>query len=156
MPERLPSLFDVSGRVAIVTGGAGLLGRQYVRTLLGAGARVVVADLPAAGSVGVAAAAMKECGGETIGVDVDVTKKDSVDRMVAAAIDRWSRLDILINNAAIDPKFDAGVANQQANTFEDYPVELWEESLDVNLTGAFLCSQAAGRVMTEAHNGAIA
>lgn len=155
MPERLPVLFDLTGRVAIVTGGAGLLGRQYFRTLLGAGARVVVADLPAAGSVGVAAAAMKECGGEAIGVDVDVTKKDSVDRMVAAALDRWSRLDILVNNAAIDPKFDAGVANQQANTFEDYPVELWEKSLDVNLTGPFLCSQAAGRVMREARSGVI-
>jgi NAD(P)-dependent dehydrogenase (short-subunit alcohol dehydrogenase family) len=155
MPERLPSLFDVSGRVAIVTGGAGLLGRQYVRTLLGAGARVVVADLPSAGPVGVAATAMKECGGEAIGVEVDVTKKDSVDRMVAAALDRWSRLNILINNAAIDPKFDAGVANQQANSFEDYPVELWEKSLDVNLTGPFLCSQAAGRVMREARSGVI-
>jgi NAD(P)-dependent dehydrogenase (short-subunit alcohol dehydrogenase family) len=155
MPERLPALFDLSGRVAIVTGGAGLLGRQYAVTLLGAGARVVVADLPVAGPAGAAAAATNECGGEALGVEVDVTKKDSVDRMVAAALDRWSRLDILINNAAIDPKFDAGVVNQQANTFEDYPVELWEKSLDVNLTGAFLCSQVVGRVMREVRSGVI-
>jgi NAD(P)-dependent dehydrogenase (short-subunit alcohol dehydrogenase family) len=155
MPDRLPALFDLSERVAIATGGAGLLGRQYAATLLKAGARVVVADLPAAAPARAAAAAAEEAGGEAIGVEVDVTKKDSVHRMIAAALDRWSRLDILINNAGIDPKFDAGVAHQQANTFEDYPVELWERSLDVNLTGAFLCSQAAGRVMREARRGVI-
>lgn len=155
MPDRLAALFDLTDRVAIVTGGAGLLGRQYATTLLKAGARVVVADLAETAPARAAAAASKEAGGEAIGVEVDVTKKDSVQRMVAAAIDRWSRVDILINNAAIDPKFDAGVAHQQANTFEDYPVELWEMSLDVNLTGAFLCSQAAGQVMREARRGVI-
>jgi NAD(P)-dependent dehydrogenase (short-subunit alcohol dehydrogenase family) len=75
--------------------------------------------------------------------------------MVAGVEKRYDRLDILINNAAIDPKFDATVAAQQANTFEEYPLELWQQSLDVNLTGAFLCSQAAGRVMVRQRRGVI-
>jgi 2-deoxy-D-gluconate 3-dehydrogenase len=155
MLDRLPAMFDLSDRVAIITGGAGLLGRQYADTLLKAGARVVVADLAEAAPARAASAAAKTAGGEAIGLEVDVTSKESVERMVATALERWSRLDILINNAAIDPKFDASVANQQSNTFEDYPVELWEKSLDVNLTGAFLCSQAVGRVMREARRGVI-
>jgi NAD(P)-dependent dehydrogenase (short-subunit alcohol dehydrogenase family) len=149
------SMFDLSGRVAILTGGAGMLGRQYARTLLEAGAKVVVADRDAAAANDAATRAVAEAGGEAIGWEVDVRLKPSVDAMVAEVDKRFGRLDILINNAAIDPKFDAGVAAQQANSFEEYPVELWQQSLDVNLTGAFLCSQAAGRVMVRQRRGTI-
>ncbi len=148
-------MFDLTGRVAILTGGAGMLGRQYTRTLLDAGAKVVVADLNADQAAAAAAAAMAEAGGEAIGHGVDVRQKPDVEKMVTAASERFGRVDILINNAAIDPKFDAATAAQQANTFEDYPLELWQQSLDVNLTGAFLCSQAVGRLMVRQRRGAI-
>jgi 2-deoxy-D-gluconate 3-dehydrogenase len=151
----LPPLFDLTGRVALLTGGAGLLGRQYTRALLAAGARVVVADLQADAAIAAAQAAADEVGGESIGVGANVTQPDDVERMVAAALDRWGRVDVLVNNAAIDPKFDAGVAQQQANTFEDYQLELWQQSLDVNLTGAFLCCQAVGRAMVRQKRGVI-
>ncbi len=151
----LPSLFDLTGRVVILTGGAGLLGKQYTRALLSAGARVVVADLQAEAAIAAARAAADEMGGESLGIGVDVTRNDDVERMVAAVLDRWGRIDILVNNAAIDPKFDAGVAQQQANTFEEYPLALWQQSLDVNLTGAFLCCQAVGRAMVRQKRGVI-
>ena len=154
MSESQP-LFDLTGRVAIVTGGAGLLGKQYARTLLGAGSRVVVADLQNDAAVAAARAAADEIGGEAMGLGVDVTKRSGVDRMAAATLDRFGRIDILVNNAAIDPKFDAAVAQQQANSFEDYPLPLWQQSLDVNLTGAMLCCQAVGRVMVQAKRGVI-
>jgi len=154
-PKPLPPLFDLAGRVAILTGGAGLLGRQYTRALLAAGARVVVADLQADAANAAAQAAVDEVGGESIGVGVNVTRPDDVERMVATALDRWGCVDILVNNAAIDPKFDAGVAQQQANTFEDYPLALWQQSLDVNLTGALLCCQAVGRAMVRQKRGVI-
>ena len=150
-----PSLFDLTGRVAILTGGAGLLGKQYTRALLGAGARVVVADLQADAASAAARAAADEMGSESLGIGVNVTRRDDVERMVAAVLDRWGRIDILVNNAAIDPKFDAAVAQQQANTFEDYPLALWQQSLDVNLTGAFLCCQAVGRAMVRQKRGVI-
>jgi 2-deoxy-D-gluconate 3-dehydrogenase len=140
-------MFDLTGRVAILTGGAGLLGRGYTRTLLEAGAKVVVADVQPEQATGAAADAMAEVGGEAIGWALDVRRKPEVEAMVGAIRDRFGRLDILINNAAIDPKFDSAIAAAQANSFEEYPLELWQQSLDVNLTGAFLCSQAAGKVM---------
>ncbi|HEX3724663.1 MAG TPA: SDR family oxidoreductase [Pirellulales bacterium] len=144
---------DLSGRVALLTGAAGMLGRQYTRTLLAAGAKVVAADLQADQVGRAAATAQAEVGGEAIAWPVDVRHKAEVDAMVADVVGRWGRIDILINNAAIDPKFDAGVAGQQSNTFEDFPLELWQQSLDVNLTGAFLCSQAVGKVMVRQRRG---
>jgi NAD(P)-dependent dehydrogenase (short-subunit alcohol dehydrogenase family) len=155
MPELLPAMFDLSGRVAILTGGDGLLGRQYSRTLAAAGAAVLIADLDGDRAAEAAHAVALETGGEAVGLSVDVTIASDVDKMVAVARDRWDRIDILINNAAIDPKFDAAVAAQQANSFEDYPQSLWQKSLDVNLTGAFLCSQAVGRAMRSAKQGVV-
>lgn len=153
MDDRLPTLFDLTGRVAIVTGGAGLLGSQYSRTLLEAGAKVVVADLDAQRATMAAAGAVAEIGGEAIGQGVDVRRKEDVEKMVAAVGAQFGRIDILINNAAIDPKLDTAVAARLANTFEDYPLELWQHTLDVNLTGAFLCSQAVGKVMLAQSRG---
>jgi NAD(P)-dependent dehydrogenase (short-subunit alcohol dehydrogenase family) len=155
MPDNRPAMFDLTGRVAILTGGAGLLGRQYSRTLAEAGAKVLIADLDADRAAEAAEATMRETGGEAVGLLVDVTSSSDVGRMVGVARERWERIDILINNAAVDPKFDAGVADQQANTFEDYPLALWQKSLEVNLTGAFLCSQAVGRVMMTARRGVV-
>src|SRR5262245_28975216 len=104
MPEPVPALFDLSGRVAVLTGGAGLLGRQYVRTLLRAGARVLVADIDGAAAAREVAAAVADVGGEAMALQVDVTRQREVSAMTEAALARWGRIDALINNAAIDPK----------------------------------------------------
>ncbi len=149
------NMFDLTGRVAILTGGAGLLGRQFTGALLGAGASVVVADLSEQQAAEAARKAQDQHGGQTLGVGVDVTKPDDVERMTAMAKERFGRIDILVNCAAIDPKFDAGVAHQQANTFENYPLEPWRKSLDVNLTGVFLCCQIVGREMVAARRGVV-
>jgi len=155
MMNDVADMFRLDGRVAILTGGAGLLGRQYARTLLRAGAKVVLADLNEDAAAAAAAEAARDAGGEAIGYAVDIRSKPQVNEMVDAVYRRWDRLDILVNNAAIDPKFDVGVAANQANTFEEYPLELWQQSLDVNLTGAFLCCQAAGKRMVAARSGVI-
>ena len=155
MADQVPAMFDLTGRVAILTGGAGLLGRQYTRTLLEAGAKVIVVDVQAEVAAAAAKAAVSEVGGEAIGSGLDVRRKPDVETMVADVQRQFGCIDILINNAAIDPKFDAATAARQANTFEDYPLELWQESLDVNLTGAFLCSQSVGKVMVAQRRGVV-
>ncbi len=155
MSDRVPKMFDLTGRVAVLTGGAGMLGRQYTRTLLEAGARVVVADLSGEQAAAAASAAMDDAGGEAISWGVDVRRKDDVQRMTDEVNKRFGRIDILINNAAIDPKLDSAVADKLSNTFEDYPLELWQASLDVNLTGALLCCQAAGKVMLAQGSGVV-
>lgn len=155
MDKRLSSLFDLSGQVVVVTGGAGLLGKQYVRTLLGAGARVLVADLDGDRAAQEARAAVDDVGGEAVAIAVDVSRTTDVAAMVDVAMHHWGRLDILVNNAAIDPKADGDLSGLLSNAFEDFPLDLWQKAIDVNLTGAFLCAQFAGRVMVRARRGVI-
>ncbi len=151
----LPKLFDLTGRVAVVTGGAGLLGAEFCRTLAEAGASVVVADLdePAAS---ILANAIVRDGGRCLPVETDVTSPASVQAMVQATLDAFGRLDILVNSAALDPKFDpeAQVSRgASSGSFEEYPLDLWNQALSVNLTGAFLCCQAAAKPMLEQGGG---
>lgn len=154
MPN-IHELFDLTGRTALVTGGAGLLGRQFTQTLAEAGARVVVADISTDGAAA-QAEALKNQGFEAIAAQADITDPQSVNAMVAAGVDRWGRLDVLVNSAAWDPKFDPGSADAQgANAFETYPLEQWNEAVNINLTGTFLACQAAARVMKDQGAGSI-
>lgn len=146
--------FDLSRRVIIVTGGAGMLGREYARALAGAGARVVAADIDERAAQETAAAATSS-GGEAVGVRVDVSDRESVQRMVGMTLERFGRVDGLVNNAALDPKFDAGQAGKHTSAFEDYPLELWNQSLAVNLTGMFLCAQAVAPAMLRQERGVV-
>jgi NAD(P)-dependent dehydrogenase (short-subunit alcohol dehydrogenase family) len=90
-----------------------------------------------------------------LAVQVDVTRPDSVAAMVETAKTHFDRVDGLINNAAIDPKFDRLRANERRWDFESFPLEEWKQALDVNLTGTFLCTQAVIREMRARGTGAI-
>ena len=151
---RIMHQFDITGRVAVVTGGAGLLGAEFCRTLAEAGAQVVIADLNGAAASSLAHMLVQD-GLHAIGVGTDVASPVSVQGMVTAALDTFGRLDILVNSAALDPKFDPQHRSAQGNTFEDYPLEAWRQALEVNLTGAFLCCQAAVKPMLEQGGGII-
>ncbi len=153
MPD-LPKLFDLSGRVAIVTGAAGLLGQEFSRTLAQAGAHVVVADLNKEAAEKVAAD-ISITGGKALAVLTDVTKPSSVNAMVQAALKAYGRLDILVNSAALDPKVAKQGDSSLASAFEDYPLDAWNDALGVNLTGMFLCCQAAAKPMLERGGGVI-
>ncbi|HEX9013555.1 MAG TPA: SDR family NAD(P)-dependent oxidoreductase, partial [Anaerolineaceae bacterium] len=147
--------FDLKGKAAIVTGGVGLLGSEFCRTLAEAGAQVLVADIDAARALQFAQDLGKQ-GFTADGVSVDITQPGSVSYMVAQAVEAFGRLDILVNSAALDPKFDQEHAGQQgANAFETFPLEAWNQALNVNLTGTFLCCQAAARQMTDQGGGVI-
>mgnify|MGYP000869294371 CR=1 FL=1 len=147
--------FDLTGQVAVVTGGAGLLGKQFCKTLAEAGAAVVAADLNAA-AVEQVAKDLKASGYKALGIGVDVTNPASTEAMAAAAVSEFGRLDVLVCSAAMDPKFDSShVSEQGANAFETYPLESWRSALDVNLTGLFLCAQAAVKPMIKQNHGVI-
>ncbi|GAB4580895.1 MAG: SDR family oxidoreductase [Anaerolineales bacterium] len=153
MPK-IQDLFNLSNRTAIVTGGVGLLGKQFAKTLAEAGATVVVADLSAQAAVDYAEE-LTHAGYRALGVGLDVTDPESAQRTVELAARAGGRLDILVNSAALDPKFEPGKAEHHTNAFENYPLEQWNEALNVNLTGMFLMCQAAARVMKAQGKGSI-
>jgi len=146
--------FNLSGQTALVTGGAGLLGKQFCKTLAEAGANVMVADLAETAAQTVAGD-LNAQGYTAAGVGVDVTNPDSTRAMVDAAVKSFGRLDVLVCSAAMDPKFDPQNQGQHGNTFEDYPLTAWQQALDVNLTGMFLSTQAAVKPMLENDHGVI-
>jgi 2-deoxy-D-gluconate 3-dehydrogenase len=152
--SKLPDLFDLTGRAAIVTGGAGLLGAEFCRALAEAGAAVSVADLDFEGAERTAAG-IEKAGHKALAFQVDVTRPASVESLVSKTGEAFSRLDILVNSAALDPKFDRQHAGENRSAFEEFPLEAWNAALAVNLTGMFLCSQAAARPMLEQGRGVI-
>ncbi len=147
--------FSCKGKTALVTGGAGLLGKQFTRALGEAGAAVVVADLDQEAAQG-HAKVLRESDIQALAVAVDVTSPDSVAAMVEKSLDEFGGVDILVNSAALDPKFDPeNLQGQSGNAFEDFPLESWKKAIDVNLTGMFLACQAAARQMDKQNQGVI-
>ena len=142
--------FDLTGRVAIVTGGAGLLGTEFCRTLAEAGASVAVLDLNAESS-SATADTLTQSGYNALGVSADITKPDSVILAVEKIVSTFGKLDILVNSAALDPKFDGGAVKRgiTPGSFEDYPLDQWNAAMNVNLTGLFLMTQACVKPMIE-------
>lgn len=162
--ESILHKFDLHNRVAVVTGGAGLLGAEFCRALAEAGAQVGVADLNSQAADQTADQLNREIphgtsrSGCAVGIQVDVTQPDSTERMVGTCLERFGRLDILVNSAALDPKFDPDALSARSTplgSFEDYPLEAWKQALDVNLTGMFLCCQSAVNPMLVQGKGVI-
>lgn len=150
----LAKSFDLSGRTALVTGAAGLLGSQFSRTLAEAGASVVLAEIDAS-SAEKTTEEIKDSGGQAQSQVIDVTDPASIKIAFSAAVKSFGSLDILVNSAAINPSFDEAERGKHSSAFEEYPLEAWQQSLDVNLSGAFLCSQAAVRQMLKQKSGVI-
>jgi len=140
--------FDLTGRVAVVTGGRGLLGTEFCKTLAEAGAAVAVVDLNASASQGTADTLTKS-GYKAQAFATDITQPDSVNTMVGNVLSAFGRIDILVNSAALDPKFDPDAVKKgiTPGAFEDYPLDQWNAALDVNLTGTFLVTQACVKPM---------
>jgi len=145
----------------VVTGGVGLLGKEFCRTLADAGAAVIIADIDDAMAERLAEEIRAE-GRIAAPLRVDVADPASVQRMVDTTVQSFGRLDILVNSAALDPKFDPVILASETNfnmqfsgAFEDFPLSAWNQALSVNLTGAFLCCQAASRPMLDQGGGVI-
>ncbi len=146
--------FVLTGKTAIITGGIGLLGKEFCRTLAEAGANVLVADINGDAAEKYADE-LRSKGFDAGFARVNVTDAESVQAMVDCAKDLYGSVDILVNSAAMDPKFDQSQAGQHSNTFEEFPVDAWRQALDVNLTGMFLSCQAAAREMMKTNTGVI-
>jgi NAD(P)-dependent dehydrogenase (short-subunit alcohol dehydrogenase family) len=152
--KHVQKLFDLSGRVAIVTGGAGLLGYQHGAVLAAAGAHVVLIDLAAANPAKSATELTAKHQVEAIGLTVDITNELSLVEAKDRVVSLFGRIDILINNAANNPKVEK--AEKLAwSRLENLPVTVWDDDIRVGLTGAFLCSRVFGAEMAKAGKGVI-
>lgn len=151
---RVRDLFELTGRVAIVTGGAGLLGYHHGAILAAAGAHVALLDLPAADPARRAAQLTEAYGVECLGLAADITSEAALLEVRDLLISRFGRIDILINNAANNPKVEDG-ASQAWSRLENFPLEVWDADIRVGLTGAFLCSRVFGAEMAKRKSGVI-
>jgi 2-deoxy-D-gluconate 3-dehydrogenase len=136
--------------VALVTGGVGLLGAEFCRTLAEAGAAVAVVDLNASAAQA-EADSLTNNGYKALALPTDITQPESVRAAVEKVLAAFGRIDILVNSAALDPKFDPDAVNKgiMPGAFEDYPLDLWNSALNVNLTGMLLMTQACVKPMIE-------
>lgn len=150
------SRYDLTGRTALVTGAGGLLGKQHVAALSEAGARVVVTDVGLT-QAEAAVTALKQiaASADLIALAIDVTSLDSVRAANEQLASRGITVDILVNNAAIDPKVTSSPGVMHSSRFEAFPVPQWQTEIAVGLTGAMLCAQVFGGDMAKHGRGVI-
>jgi NAD(P)-dependent dehydrogenase (short-subunit alcohol dehydrogenase family) len=148
------NLFDLTGRVAIITGGTGLLGQQHAEAIANAGGIPVLADICVDGVDTQTRAWKERFGNSSSAVMADITQPDSIKTLLAEVLSRFGRVDILINNAANNPKMEK-TAEVEFSRLENFPLKQWEADLSVGLTGAFLCSQVIGSEMAKRKSGVI-
>ncbi|MCA9632642.1 MAG: SDR family oxidoreductase [Myxococcales bacterium] len=154
-PEANARLFCLQGRVAVVTGAAGLLGREHAFALGNAGGSVVCADLPGE-RLDLLLAELTESGIDATAVECDVTSESQVRRLARQTMSRYDRIDVLVNNAGLDDKVPAGLTDSlRAQAFENYSVDWFRKVLDVNVVGAFICTRELGQVMAGRAGGSI-
>ncbi|HVZ50277.1 MAG TPA: SDR family oxidoreductase [Gemmatimonadaceae bacterium] len=145
--------FSLSGRVAVVTGGAGLLGPKHAEAIAAAGGIPVIADLRAADADRVAGELAHRFGVPAMGAALDVTDEASVAALAAQVHKLFGRVDILVNNAANNPRVEDGA--RAFARLESFSLAQWNADLAVGLTGAFLCARAFGTAMAQAGRGTI-
>ncbi|HOU40739.1 MAG TPA: SDR family oxidoreductase [Promineifilum sp.] len=144
-------LFTLDNKTAVVTGALGLIGRQHCAALAAHGANVIVADLDADACAAFAATLPAPA----LGCALDVTDPATISALRDAVLARFGHLDVLVNNAAINDMFESPAMAAEQSRFENYPLAMWRQSLEVNVTGVFLCAQILGAPMAAQGHGSI-
>ncbi len=151
--------FDLTGRVAIITGGAGLLGAKHAEAIAEMGGIPVLLDVREPDAQTAAQAISKEHGGSALGIRADVTNPSSIAAALGQTLASFGRVDILINNAANNPQVSASPPGHSCEgswtRLDQFPLDLWNRDLAVGLTGAFVCSQLIGAEMARQGQGVI-
>jgi NAD(P)-dependent dehydrogenase (short-subunit alcohol dehydrogenase family) len=142
-------IFNLSGHVIVLTGASGLLGTEYAHGLCQAGANLVLADLDYEKCKKISKHLNKLYNTSSLPIKVDVTDHNSVKNMVKQTIDKFTKIDVLVNNAIFSE------VNNNKISFEKFPLDVWQKGLDVNLNGIFLCSQECGKQMKKQKFGNI-
>lgn len=150
--ERLSKWYDLTGRAVVLTGATGKLGQYYADLLAEQGANLALIDLDKDKVENLSKEIGQKHGVKCIGISVDISNKSNLTKAFETILNKLHAVDILINNAAA---IQVTVFEGNLHEFEDFPLEVWQSNLDVNLTGAFLCCQLAGRQMIKQKKGVI-
>lgn len=149
--------FKITDRVIVITGGAGLLGREHAEAVIEGGGIAVLFDINLE-IIQHTLAVLKEKYGEHVTAEghvVDITNENSIQTAADKLIEKYGHIDGLINNAANNPKVEKNAPNMKAIQFENFPIDMWTNDIAVGLTGAFLCSKIFGSMMALQGQGII-
>jgi NAD(P)-dependent dehydrogenase (short-subunit alcohol dehydrogenase family) len=158
MTEQSDNRFDLTGRIALVTGGGGLLGPRHGAALATLGARVVLADIDLSRATQAADLCRKASGARqdrVIARQLDVSSADSIAALHDSLDKDTGAVDILVNNAAVDPKVRSDGDLAETGRVEHFPRAEWDRQIAIGLTGAFLCAQVFGTTMAARGHGVI-
>jgi NAD(P)-dependent dehydrogenase (short-subunit alcohol dehydrogenase family) len=148
--------FDLTGKTVLVSGAGGLLGREFCLALASAGANLFIADIDEKKMKETALIVSQTNQENRVQYQViDITSRNSIQQCVDKAEKEFGTIDVLVNSAAIDPKFDKNSDTSTYSSFAAFPETLWSQSIEVNLTGAFLLTQCVCQVMEAKGKGSI-
>ncbi len=149
--KKISELFSMNEKIVLITGACGFLGQEMASVFLQNNAKVIFTDLDTDKNKSIANKYVDAFKNSVWWFPIDITKTEEIEQAVKVIYEKCKKIDVLINNAAIDSPH----SKENPVSFENYPLEEWKKMLDVNLTGAFLCSKIIGGKMAENAGGAI-
>jgi NAD(P)-dependent dehydrogenase (short-subunit alcohol dehydrogenase family) len=152
MDEKLKKLFDLHGKIIVISGACGLLGQKHAEAIAAFGGTPVLLDLSQQKIEKLSLKINNEYGVNASGLSVDITNEDQVSRGADWVINKYGKIDGLVNNAANNPKVENN-KNAQFSRLENFSIDLWNEDIAVGLTGAFLCAKYYGNLISINPNG---
>ena len=146
------NLFDLKGKNVVLTGSAGRLGKEFSNILANAGANLILLDIDEQKNNQLAKCILKKFNTVVCPYSIDISKKNDLKKIKIDILKNFKKIDILINNAFFNPSI-----NQKLNTirFESFPLDVWNQVINTNLTGIFLCCQEFGQTMVKQRQGNI-
>ena len=153
--KMISKLFDLEGRNIVITGASGLLGSQYANILSSAGANIILLDIDTTKNEKLKSALVKKYKNKISAYTLDISNQIEVNKTSKKIIKDFKKIDGLINNAAYTTKGAKEKSDNAFGTFENFPIDIWQKSLDINLSGVFFCSQAFGKIMAKQGKGVI-
>lgn len=149
--------FMIKDKVVIITGGAGLLGRKHAEAVIEGEGIAILIDVSEEAIQNAKAQLLDKYGegGRIEGYVADITSRSEVERAIEKIKKKYGHIDVLINNAANNPKVEGNAKNMKAIQFENFPIEMWENDIAVGLTGALICAQVCGQEMVKQKKGVI-
>jgi NAD(P)-dependent dehydrogenase (short-subunit alcohol dehydrogenase family) len=151
--DKMNQLWNLKNRVVVITGGAGLLGMKHAEAIIEMGGIPILLDVNAQELQDARQRFKETSNADVLTYVCDITEKNCVQETLEDILKHHQHVDVLINNAAINPKIESG--DQHFSRFENYASDQWMKEINVGLTGAFLCAQAFGSVMAKRKKGVI-